>query len=316
MEMGPQTGAGIDTDEIEALRAKVGDSSFWMDEFSIPQYDYLVAQGVVTQEEADNFRKLREECGLPMTFVELKERPWPVLPEYEWLLDVGGPRITSYSEQLVIDSVEWRADSETQAEIRGKGGLEAIKHGEDYFHLLKIRFPYGENPPHPVDWESVFLVTEGVYARVRGGADSFEEARKAVKAVEVAPKSLNGHNLYRHERGYLLALSADDYVEVMPPYENSDNPVWRWERHLPENSPYEQLRKSMGAIGNLSGVAANCDEAIQSALDILDVVKGYAFKLMDGDAATAYASGHAAGKAEAKAELSSKILGFLQTLET
>ena len=52
-------------------------SEFWFDAHCVPQYDRLVADGVVTRAEADEYRAMRLQMGMPMSvFTEVKEREY------------------------------------------------------------------------------------------------------------------------------------------------------------------------------------------------------------------------------------------------
>lgn len=65
----------MEQEEREALENKMGDSDFWYSPYSIPQYDFLIQEGLITQKEADVHREGRAKMGLPMTFAELKVQP-------------------------------------------------------------------------------------------------------------------------------------------------------------------------------------------------------------------------------------------------
>ena len=52
-------------DDLDELRGRMADADFWFGEHSIPQYELLVREGLLSQAEADDYRSQRVEMGLP-----------------------------------------------------------------------------------------------------------------------------------------------------------------------------------------------------------------------------------------------------------
>lgn len=288
-------------DDTVDLGARVADPQFWFDRYSIPQYDLLVTQGVVTREQADEYRQQRAAEGLPMTFDELEPRPEPVLENFLWLLEVDGPAIDHDRQTIDVDGQEWYA-----RDVGSHGYLYShIQTSEpDGWHGLDLHKASAALPTDPVKvrWEASFRVAKDVFASVSGVADTFAAAAAQAKAVDFAPEVWNGHLLYPNDNGdggKILVLDDGSKLSVRPSATQGD---FYWERWLPESSPFAPLLKPLGRFyGNLSGSASTRDEALAAGISVLATVWECAVQLVGN--ADAFEAGKAAGRAELKSAI-------------
>jgi hypothetical protein len=276
--------------------ARLGDSSFWFDPHTIPQYDLLVRDGRITAQEAQQLRADRAAAGLPMTFAELQPRPHPA---FAWVAATGGPVVTQEQERVNIDGHVWTAWAwdvgRGQHEARGELQLHNAAAEYDARKLSKAP------PPNDgVAWEATYQVAEGVYARLRGTEPDFARAHAAVCAVDFSPQHLGGGlDWFTHggTDGWIAAWEGQALEVRKVDYTIDPASQWRWEISLAESSPLKALAKMFGGY-QLQGFAASIDAAIADALGAPTRAQVLAAQLLADDR---FEAGRQAGRAELKA---------------
>lgn len=285
----------MDFSDEDAIEPRLSESTFWTDPFSIPQYELLVQEGHITQEQADEYRSLRQDLGLPMTFEELKVRP---SPEFEWLLAIGGPSVARNKEVVDLDGESWEGRSYT-----GQSGVLTYYPPveKDGFLSYEIREPYsGKEGAH---WEATFKVPHGnrVYARSTGHAATFAEALAKVRQQTFQPESIAGVLGYpcglNGNQSWVAAGPDGEGVSLLP--HGSPELPWRWEYDLPERSVLWRLAR-MFMESSFKGLAATREEAITDALNAANQARILAAELLGDES---FAAGVAAGRAEIKAAI-------------
>lgn len=285
----------MDFSDEDAIGLRLSESTFWFDPFSIPQYELLVKEGHITQEQADEYRSLRQASGLPMTFEELKARP---CPEFEWLLAVGGPSLAKNNDVVDLDGERWVGKT-----YAGQPGILTYYPSleKDGFLSYEIRKPHSDK--EGVHWEANFKVPHGdrVYARSNGQAVTFAEALAVLRQQTFQPEpiaGLLGYPCGRNGQGWVTAGPNGGEISLTPCGITSGLP-WRWEYWLPENSVLWRLARMFGE-NKFQGYAATREVAITDALRAEDQVLILAAELLGNDS---FAAGLAAGRAELKAAI-------------
>lgn len=276
------------------------ESDFWYDPHTIPQYDLLVRDGRVTQEEADMHRKGRAEMGLPMAFAELQPRPHR---RFAWLVDVGGPSITGDGDAVELDGQRWVGNAWGTDDRPGSlNRYDHITGADDEYLHRELSKP---NQKDGVSWEATYKVpgADKVYARVRGDAPTFAEALTAVCAVDFqAVQHWAGHTWYPNGQGWLAVVDGNTVTITRWTAVDAAR-EWRWAIELREGSVLDRMARLFGGY-QFGGNAASEDAAIAALLQAPAQLSALAAELIEGnDAAEAFERGRQAGRAELKAQI-------------
>ena len=272
------------------------DSSFWFDEFTLPQYDYHEAQGRITQEEADQYRKLRADMGLPMDFGELKSRPDP---QFEWIYRLGGPSLGMGCD-VELEGLHWSAHA-------------CGEHGLLRFVTTEVPGGYLEREvrrPHDcqgASWSATYKVpgAEGVYARASGKSDNFADAVRASTEVDFEPILLAGLQFYRGGWNSQSLVAAFDGQELhIYPGTTDDAPSFRWELSLPDKSSMYRLASLFGST-SLRGHASTAEAAASDALAAMNRAMALCGEMVGSEP---FVAGLQAGKASVRADLAAFLL--------
>lgn len=275
---------------------KLDDLSFWFDPYSIPRYNWLVAEGLVTQELADQYRDDRHARGLPMTFADLKARP---APEFEWLASAGGPVVTCTGEVIDLDGEHWATSCYSTT-----GQLSfyppALNAGDGF---CSVEISAGRHDYGAVRWNTSYKVPNGdlVYARCYDFASTFSEALAAAREQVFNQVIIAGI------AGYPAGQKGGDWVAAGPGgqelsvryIEYGDEPRWLWEFNLAEGSVAWRIAREFGEH-RFQGSAGTRDDAVVAALAATERLLSLAGELVGGDT---FVAGVAAGRAALKSEI-------------
>jgi len=288
-------------EEREDLSARMGDSSFWYDPHTIPQYDLLVADGFVSREEADEHRRGREEMGLPMTFADLKPRPHPA---FEWLLQAGGPVVVSDDfQRLEIDGRSWTADNFGSSK-HGKLTHHMTVDGDDDGYEVREIGKAFDTSKGEVEWSASRKIGTGIYARVRDCAPDFETAVRDALALSFVPTTLCGLDFLPSGYGWqagaaYLANYGGHGLEIHKWTKSSEEETWTWKLDLEKGSVLSRLAELFNAY-QLGGQAATKEAAVQDAMAAATKVKLLCAELI-GDGS--FESGRQTGRDELRAQI-------------
>lgn len=266
------------------------DSTFWFDEFSIPQYDHLVEQGRISREDADLYRKQRAEMGLPMDIDKLQARPDPA---YEWIYRSGGPRVNGGFD-VELHGLIWQPAGYSE-----HGKLSSPDHGVPGGYLLReLSRPYDGAG---VRWNVTYKVAEGVYARVAGRTEGFDEAAAAAAAQRFEPVVIvAGMDLYPHgENGAGFVAAVNGHALEIQPYAFPDRTGFRWELSLADDSTMKRLAKLFGSHA-LRGDAPTAQAAAGDAAVAASRVLALCGELVGSEP---FAAGKQTGRAAVHADL-------------
>jgi len=278
------------------------ESDFWYDPDTIPQYELLVRDGRVTQEEADMHRQGRAEMGLAMTFAELQARPHP---RFAWLREAGGPSLAGSGDTVEIDGRRWRADAWSNDDR--PGNLEHHDKLPDDGYLRRQLSKPHDKPG--VRWDATFKLPghERAYARVGGHADTFQEALARVVGVDFGlVQTWGGATWYPHGTGWLAVVDGSEVSIAHWAHIADETGRWRWASEPPEGAV---TRRMAVLFGNycLAGYAATQDAAVSAALAAHAQLQALAVELLSLTATDEFERGRQAGRAELKA----RIIGSL-----
>ncbi len=281
------------------------DSDFWYDPHTIPQYDLLVRDGRVTQEEADTHRRGRAEMGLPMTFEDLKPRPHP---RFAWLLAAGGPSITGDGDRIDIDGRQWRASAWANDDRPGTlSHYDKLDEKDGYLHR-ELSKPH--EAKEGVRWNASYKLParENAYARVYGQAVTFNDAVAQVLAVDFhAGQSWGGATWYPNEHsGWIAVVDDNTLTAAHHPWVKDVGQQWRWEVRPPEGTILRRIADLFSDF-RLAGNAASQEEAASAALAAPAQLRVLAAELLGLNAGTEYERGRQAGRAEVKARISALL---------
>ena len=278
-------------ERLDELRGRMADADFWFGEHSIPQYELLVRDGLLSQAEADDYRAQRTEMGLPMTFAELEAAPHEA---FRWVKAAGGPSIGP-EQELERAGVRWRVDV-----LGGRGRVltyERSPNGDpDKFLSQEVTAAWDGNG---LMWEASFQVSEHVFATRSNRVQTFDDAVAAVFAVDFKPNEFAGQRWYESgtgaEPGWVAAI--DGRRVDLQSINAGDASAWRWQRSLDEGSPKHAMAKLFGGY-QMSGQATTRDAAALDAIAAQSRLLGLAADLIGGDD---FKAGRRAGIAAAQA---------------
>ena len=281
------------------------DSDFWYDAHSIPQYELLVREGRVTQEQADMHRRGRAEMGLPMTFAELKPRPHP---RFTWLLAAGGPSITGDGERIEIDGRQWRASAWSTDDRPGTlSHYDELEEKDGYLHR-ELHTPHEKK--EGVRWSASYKLPahDKRYARVSGQADTFSEAMAQVLAVDFhAGQAWGGTTWYPNEySGWIAVVDDNELTVAYHPWVQDVGLRWRWEVRPAEGTILRRIAELFSDY-RLAGSSASQEEAAAAALAAPAQLRVLAAELLAVNAGSEYERGRQAGRAEVKARITALL---------
>lgn len=280
---------------------RIAESDFWFDPYAIPQYDLLVKEGRITQAEADEYRTLREEAGLPMTFADLEPRPEPVLPAFEWVAKAGGPKI-SRMEPIDIGGFKWETRDYGNGDNSGR--LQCYRASDKTsYRSIEVTL-YHDN--QAIRWEDTIEVGKGVYARHWGTADDFEAVLAIVASnpEQDAVLEIMGMRFYpngQQGKDSFIAVDPDGQALAVRHFLLHEDAElnWIWERSLVPNTALFRIAMLFGQTA-FRGEAKTLEQAIADSLTASDNLLLLAGELIGDDA---FAAGVRAGKAELKAQV-------------
>lgn len=284
------------TDEDrDDLRARMSDSDFWYDPFTIPQYDRLVEDGAVSLEEADTHRRGREEMGLAMTFDALPPRPHK---KFEWLYAAGGPAVPTADYYAAFEHVglEWRVDA-----IGDFGTLNhSVSSGDEAYHVLKVSKSHSTREGEAVRWEVQKKIADGIYARMSGFEGDAPAAFATVMAASMAPEHFLGLDWFPHFHG----VSGTGVIAV---YEGEELTLakwntgaeWRWSLSLADGSVTRRMAAMFGNY-QLSGEAESREGAAQAGMAAKNQLMLLCAELIGDDS---FEAGRQAGRSELRAQI-------------
>lgn len=283
--------AGTDDDD------RSYDSSFWFDEFTIPHYDYLVERGRITQAEADEYRKLRVDMGLPMDFGQLKSQPDAA---YEWIYRLGGPSIGEGSD-VELHGLHWTARAYGQ---HGRLSFDTTEVPGGYLSRDISRSHDGQG----VSWSATYKLpgADGVYARASGKTDSFDGAVAASTEVLFEPITLAGLQFYPSgwQVRSLIAAFNGESLEITAGATKDDEPGFQWKLSLPQESVMYRLANLFGS-SQLRGLAPTAEAAAGDAVAAMSRVMALCGELVGSEP---FAAGVQVGKAVVQADLGAFLL--------
>ena len=265
-------------DELDGIRARMADSDFWFGEYSIPQYELLVREALLTQAEADDYRAQRVEMGLPMTFAELESAPHEA---FRWVKAAGGPSLEP-EQDFERAGVRWRSEI-----FVDKGRVRTFdrnpKGDPKGYMAREIKAAWDGNG---IVWEASFQVSEHVFASRSNRAATFDEAIAAVLAVDFEPTEIAGHRWYVSTFGAEPGWIADvdgARIELSPRAGGAaGGPSWWWERGLDQGSPAHAMAKLFGGY-QMRGEAPTREAAASDAIAAPSRLLGLAGDLMGDD---------------------------------
>lgn len=268
------------------------DSSFWFDEFTIPQYDYLVERGRITQAEADEYRKLREDRGLPMDFGQLTPRPDPA---YEWIYRLGGPSLGEGSD-VELHGLHWSARAHSE---HGRLNCTTLDVPGGFLDREISRSHDGNG----ASWSATYKLpgVTGVYARASGKTESFDDAVAASTEVIFEPITLAGLQFYPSgwkARDLTAAFNGESLV-IAADTTADNEPAFQWVLSLPEESAMYRLA-NLFESSQLRGRAPTAEVAAGDAIAAMCRVEALCSELVGSDP---FAAGLQAGKAVVQADL-------------
>lgn len=268
------------------------DSSFWFDEFTIPHYDYLLERGRITQAEADEYRKLRVDMGLPMDSGQLKSRPDAA---YEWIYRLGGPSIGEGSD-VELHGLHWTARAYGQ---HGRLSVDTTEVPGGYLCREISRSHDGQG----VSWSATYKLpgADGVYARASGKTDSFDGAVAASTEVLFEPTTLAGLQFYPcgWQARSLIAAFNGESLEINAGATKDDEPGFQWNLSLPQESVMYRLADLFGS-SQLRGFAPTVKAAAADAVTAMSRVMATCGELLCSEP---FAAGVRVGKAVVQADL-------------
>lgn len=285
-------------------------SGFGLDPHVLPQFDLLVEDGMISREYADQVIAEREAAGLPMTPGELRPRPAPLVDDFAWVAAFGGPEICSHHSngEIAIDDLVWR--------WRAFGGVSArynsISHhfrDTDGKHLGWMSISK-EDAGNSICWDRTLIIDcrpgddgqdELQTVSSRGSASNIAAAISACQSWNFQPIEIGGFTWYKTADSEFKVSTADDSMRVYLFEGNSAGEVgrWRWCRKS------KKLGSLLDIVGDreISGWAADKDQAIAEAIGVVDRVIGAAIALAGQQDQDAYEAGRLAGRAELKCEI-------------
>ncbi|WP_295551209.1 hypothetical protein [uncultured Pseudacidovorax sp.] len=251
-------------EELADLRHCMRSSDFWFSPHAIPQYDLLVAQGLLGRKEADDYRHLRQEAGLAMDIARIKPQP---CPELAWVRDAGGP-VLQLSESYDVGGISWSASygygSHTALETYGcsvPGG-----------HLHRGVRPHQESEGFVwnVTWKLPDTGDGNIYARSSGTTGTLQEALSLAAEYEFVQQNIGATRLYvceTHGRTHWIGSVDGQELEVSSgtSFEGSaEEPRLFWTLTCKEGTPQRRLAELFGSSG-LRGRATNLHDVVAAA---------------------------------------------------
>ncbi len=280
-------------DDFDVTR--LGDADFWFSPFSLPRYDWLVAEGHITQDEASRYRQERLDAGLPMATGALLAQPGP---GFEWLWQSGKLSVFD-GQEIEIDGIKFKAwawggnhgELSTHPCIANEGG----------YLCWELKAPWDEKPG--VVWSAAFKLpgSEKVFARTSGKSATLADAVEAVRKQTFEPERIVDLDFYPHEKGWLAIGPEQMEIEIVPHWDAGKPSVFIWKTHLPEGTPLREMADLMYSFESaLRGEAESREAAVTAALAAPNQARILAAKIV-GD--QAFEAGRLAGRRELMGEV-------------
>lgn len=251
-------------EELADLRHCMCSSDFWFSPHAIPQYDLLVAQGLLGRKEADDYRHLRQEAGLAMDIAQLKPQP---CPELAWVRDAGGPAL-QLSEPYDVGGISWSA----RYGYGSNTALEKTDCSVPGGYLRRDVSPHHEGKGFVwhVTWKVPGTGDGTVYARSSGTTGTLQEALSLAAEYEFVQQNIGATRLCvceTHGRTHWVGSVDGQELEVSSgtSFEGSaEEPRLFWTLNCKEGTPQGRLAELFGSSG-LRGRATSLKAAVEDA---------------------------------------------------
>lgn len=250
-----------DRDEI---RHNLCSSEFWFSPHVIPQYDLLVAQGLLGSQEANEYQALRRRAGLAMDIEEVRPHP---CPELAWVAAAGGPSL-QLGEPFDAAGIVWSARYASP----GTTPLNACDTCAPGGYLDRSVRPHWEGKGFvwSVTWKLPDTGDSNIYARSSGLSPSLHDALRHAVEHRFVPEDFGDVRLYgcvTQGREHWVGVIDDQELEVSPaqdPPGDSSQPSFYWTLTCNEGTPQWHIAQLFGTYG-LRGRAASLKAVVEEA---------------------------------------------------